>query len=58
MDDPAFYQQAYGYQVKHPQKHNEDHVLVFSLNFDLISTSTENVDLDSHDDESKKKMLE
>ena len=57
MDEPVFQQQAHGYQVKHPQKHNEDYVLVFSLNFDLISTSTENVGLDSRDDGSKK-MLE
>ena len=51
MNKPAFQQRAHGYEVKHQQKHKEV-VLVFLLNFDLIFTSTENVDLHSRDDKS------
>ena len=34
MNEPAFLLQAHGYKVKYHQKHNEDPVLVFLLNFD------------------------
>ena len=54
MDEPAFKQQAHshGCEVQRYQKHNKDHVLVCLLNFDLISTSTESVDLHRYDDRS------
>ena len=43
MNEPAFKQQAHGYENKHQQKHNEDHVLVFtidSVTFFIFSINT------------------